>query len=71
MSLASLWMRRVRNTHHMIYYPEICNRDHPSLSDHCLMGIHKGSSINLQVDLKFFANTHKASIKQDMNDSIA
>jgi len=35
------------------------------------MGIYKASSINLRVNLKSFANTHKTSIRQGINDSIA
>jgi len=34
------------------------------------MCIHKESSINLQVELKFFVNTHKASISKILCDSI-
>ena len=51
--------------------PELCNRNHLSLADHCSMGMCKASSINLQVNLKCFANTHKTSIRQGINDSIA
>jgi len=35
------------------------------------MIIHKESSINLRVKLKFFANTHKASISKILCNSIA
>jgi len=51
--------------------PGFYNRDQQSLTDHCLMGIHKESSLNLRVNLKFLVNTHKTSISKIFCDSIA